>query len=1371
MRAQSANFMLRGSMTRSNQADSGLRVAFFMVALASLCLLLLMPRVSLAADKGAVRFIGGTGAEGGQFSYPPPEGIAVNQQGAGGVSAGDIYVDDTGGDRVQEFSEQGEFVRAFGRGVGGLGVDVCTDRSNCREGEPSGAGGGLDEPSGIAIDQQTGTVFVADALNNRVDIFSAEGVFEGAFGWAVDLEAPAGELQLCTVATGCQAGSKGAGPGQIDLDRLAVNSIGIAVNPVDGDLILSDIGNRRIDDFAIHRSAGSIESVSFVHAFGWGVVDGAAESQVCTTNCAVGYASPRPCLQGEPLGEGLFSREGPGAVAVDESGQIFVADGHYGRADIFSSAGMPEGQLGLRADIETCADGNLLLGLTLDQSDGRLLLYGEPPNTGGSEAETAPAVAEFETDGTLIERYPPGLSLIYGMAVAESSKTLYFTYRDSTVENGVVVIGTPVPPIATVAAPTDVTGTTATFNGTVNPTDFFTTFGFEYSADGSTWTQGGTRQEREEEESSELSRKLPADEANHAVSQGAEGLEAHTEYSVRLVASKSLNGGVDTDETTFVTGASPPRVTSAEVVRLSDQSASLTSTVNPEQEAASFAFQCTSEESYEAEGWSSASEMPLGGGSLPAGGPQSISVTFEGLRPFTAYLCRVLASNPTGAVESQPIRLFTFETQPAGLPDGRVYEQATPTDKNAADARGANYLVGAAPDGAAVTYYIPGGNGGAGAQDFPTYHADRVDGAWQNFSFLPPASAGAHAIVSGWSDDLRYSYVTAWNSGQSGSLLRYDTVTGTVRTIASVPASHLPPHGPERFYDGEGRGSAVVVFESPLALTDEAREGVNNVYAWNSSSGAISLVSMLEAETPSPTGGFVGSYEWSVAEPKAGGAQNNIFAEQLHAVSEDGETVFFTTPNVAQLYARQGIGGPDPTTLHVSASQKTNGSGSGGRDPHGTGKAAFMEATPDGRYVFFTSPEELTDDATTGTADQGNDLYRFDTETGSLIDLAPDTTDPDGAEVQGVLGSSADGSYVYFVANGRLAGDAEAGDCTASAATGVVAGNLSQRCNLYVWHEGSVGLVSEMNGGDGQRGGASNWVAGGTGVGGSLAPRTAGVSGDSLLFTTTLELTAPPEEPGGAVHDGLEEVYRYDPAEGLLCVSCNPTGVPAKMGASLHTVHGNFSTPFLPQPFLVRNIVDGGRRAFFDTAEQLVAADHNSVTDVYEWEQDGTGSCSSSSDDGGCLFLVSTGTGSTPSYYADANLSGDDAFFFTRQELVGQDEDQLQDVYDARVGGGLASQDPQHSVTCDGEACADSAAPPPAPAAANSSSYVSPGNPSAAGSCKKGYVKKKGRCVKPKKSKKKKPKKSKKKKSKNKKASKNKAKRDHERTQKGRSAK
>ena len=114
---------------------------------------------------------------------------------------------------------------------------------------------------------------------------------------------------------------------------------------------------------------------------------------------------------------------------------------------------------------------------------------------------------------------------------------------------------------------------------------------------------------------------------------------------------------------------------------------------------------------------------------------------------------------------------------------------------------------------------------------------------------------------------------------------------------------------------------------------------------------------------------------------------------------------------------------------------------------------------------------------------------------------------------------------------------------------------------------------------------------------------------------------------------------------------------------------------------MTRNLSEDGSRVFFQTQEALVPQDKNGQTDVYEWEREGAGSCehasaSFSASNGGCLYLISTGESDKPSYFGDASANGSNVFFFTRQSLVGQDRDENYDIYDARIDGGIAAQNP-----------------------------------------------------------------------------------------------
>jgi len=375
----------------------------------------------------------------------------------------------------------------------------------------------------------------------------------------------------------------------------------------------------------------------------------------------------------------------------------------------------------------------------------------------------------------------------------------------------------------------------------------------------------------------------------------------------------------------------------------------------------------------------------------------------------------------------------------------------------------------------------------------------------------------------------------------------------------------------------------------------------------------------------------------------------------------------------------------------------------------------------------------------------GNDLYRFDAgapDGGRLTDLAPDSRSSDtcpgtstycGAQVQGVLGTSADGSYVYFAANGVPDNVTSVSNANGeSAKTGSCDGpfdSASGECNLYLWHDnntpsGASTFIARLNVSGGANGDVANWVPTTDVFGGATreSQKTSRVTSDggTLLFRSRRKLTSYDNE-------GKSELYRYQVGDsGPICISCNPTGAPGQ-GASL----GSIQPPVLGAggpDVLSRNLSADGNMIFFETNDKLVAADtngdsscapwgsalqeHNTRTcqDVYEWEAMGTGSCKSGAQNGGCIYLLSTGKGSEPSFFADASASGKDVFIFTASQLVGQDKDELIDAYDVRVNGGLASQNEQGEEPCNGEACRGLPVPSPSTQSPGSAGFAGPGN-------------------------------------------------------------
>ncbi len=213
--------------------------------------------------------------------------------------------------------------------------------------------------------------------------------------------------------------------------------------------------------------------------------------------------------------------------------------------------------------------------------------------------------------------------------------------------------------------------------------------------------------------------------------------------------------------------------------------------------------------------------------------------------------------------------------------------------------------------------------------------------------------------------------------------------------------------------------------------------------------------------------------------------------------------------------------------------------------------------------------------------------------------------------------------------------------------------------------------------------------------------RAARVTPDGLH--ATFSATTPPpsgfDNREGSSGERAQEVYRYDAASGnLRCISCNPTGA-RPIGEDL--AGETFAVAARIQGWEVlqhapRVISDDGSRVFFESLEPLAPGDVNGTWDVYQWEEPGRGTCTQTDpsygeEAGGCVELISSGDSPAKSTFLDADRSGDNAFFSTQSSLVSWDFG-LNDVYVARVGGGLPG--PPVPPECEGDACQGPAAPP-----------------------------------------------------------------------------
>jgi hypothetical protein len=320
------------------------------------------------------------------------------------------------------------------------------------------------------------------------------------------------------------------------------------------------------------------------------------------------------------------------------------------------------------------------------------------------------------------------------------------------------------------------------------------------------------------------------------------------------------------------------------------------------------------------------------------------------------------------------------------------------------------------------------------------------------------------------------------------------------------------------------------------------------------------------------------------------------------------------------------------------------------------------------------------------------DLFAFDSTSGETI---PFSESGDAT----VVNISADGSAAYFLSP------------TVQASTnpnGAVAQPGGQ--NLYLSREGQVsflGTVTELDV-KGKSGvnvpvGLGRWDIALQNGGSSLAsvPARSSANGSALLFESRAKLTEYDSEGHG-------EVYRYDAAaETLSCLSCSPTQAPPSGDGRLQATLQSFADPEpLTNNDLTENLTADGKRAFFESDDPLVLADTDGLADVYEWEEEGVGSCHTQE---GCVYLISSGHSVHPNYIYAVSAGGRDVFIRSADLLVpARDAASTPSIYDARVEGGFP--DPAGANgECLGEACQPAAVPPNDPTPA-SSSFEGSGN-------------------------------------------------------------
>src|SRR5262245_24693061 len=154
---------------------------------------------------------------------------------------------------------------------------------------------------------------------------------------------------LSFLVQGASFGSAGSGAGQFQ------TPVGVAIQQASGAIYVADSGNARVQKFSAKGK--------FVLAFGWGVADGAAHSEVCTANCRAGIAGSGPGQLSNPTGMAFGNATGNSANKgfVGDAGNnvvlIFDANGNF--LSSIDGSTTPQGHFVSLAGVAVDASGNL----------------------------------------------------------------------------------------------------------------------------------------------------------------------------------------------------------------------------------------------------------------------------------------------------------------------------------------------------------------------------------------------------------------------------------------------------------------------------------------------------------------------------------------------------------------------------------------------------------------------------------------------------------------------------------------------------------------------------------------------------------------------------------------------------------------------------------------------------------------------------------------------------------------------------------------------------------------------------------------------------------------------------------------------------
>ena len=1143
----------------------------------------------------------------------------------------------------------------------------------------------------LAVDFETGRLYVADRDNNRIDVFEEDGSFLFAFGYGVDTGAPV--FETCTEASTCQTGIAGLGAGQFKHpDGIAVDNGPGSATP--HSVYVVDSGNSRVEKF---NTAGV-----FIWARG---SLGEAEGQFQTgISAGVGPGGTLYVLDNLPLGNNKFKHrlqrydaagnllapqcilfEGRRAVAlaVEPDGSFWVGTAEEGLRKYNSACAQIAGPVDQEA-------GLVSIQLARDESERLFAVQSEDPASGPgfyydvtAHDASGAILSRFGYDRLLIKA-PEGLAVDGGVGggVFASLKEVGIRRLDST--GSAPNLDLPPPGPITVPSSVELTkvgSTDATGVAEVNPEGKVTGIHVEYLTQKDYEDQGNSFAGPATEKTDPVTlgssgfirlaaAEIPfgcPDPASEAGLPGNDCLTPETKYRWRVVATNADGGGEGTVQgTPFETGKSV-EIGAIYATGVGNDSARLSGEVNPHKIPASGFFEYVDDARFQTSGFDDAVQVPdvdEGQAAFDFGAGEAFltrSVSISTLSPGTTYHFRLIANNPLvpkpEVSEAETFVTFSAREEEtcandssrigsgALLPDCRAYEMVSPLDKGGGDIRASTttlevpaVLEQSADSGDRLAYGAERSFGDEPSSPFTSqYIANRIAGAeWQTHGIDPPRGRPLYDAPSQFDTEFK-----AFST---------DLCQGWIATYAETD----PPLGPGGFADrsnlyrrtdrlcGPERYETVAPVTTPpgkgfdVVLQGVSEDGTHAIFITPNKlvpEGVNGDRELYESPAPGDPPQFVCILPDGTAinsSCTAGSSEGGSphRSSLIGAISDDGERIFWSDTASGDGKLYVRIGGTETVAISKAAEEEA-----------GTSSSWFWAAGADGSRAVFS----------TGSLLSGAKLYSF------AVDGKTTTKIAEG--VLGVLGVGDNGKRVYFVSDQALTGDGEAGEP-----------------NLYLYEEGApMSFVATLASADLPRIVARESL--------NRNPRVT-PDGAHAAFVSVAPLTGY-DNNSAASGAPTAEIYRYDAgSKKLLCVSCNPSGARPAGSAAIPA--------FAYDTHAARVMSDDGSRLYFDSADALVGRDSNGRVDVYQWEAAGTGSCRTDSADfsaasEGCVELISSGQSGQDSRFVEANPDGHDVFFATGSSLLPQDYG-LFDIYDARVGGGLPVPPPP-PPPCEGDAC------------------------------------------------------------------------------------